>query len=81
LGFSDVFVPGILELETLQEVSEKHGLPVRLIQKLVNAEWQTYGMYRRASIHSTIEKIFDEDWRTLEEVYEEINLKKENIAQ
>ncbi len=66
--FSDVFVPGGTELEVLSKISETHNVPLRLIQKLLNAEWLTYGMYRRASIHNSIEKIFDEDWRSLEEV-------------
>ncbi|HVX01389.1 MAG TPA: DNA phosphorothioation system sulfurtransferase DndC, partial [Candidatus Babeliaceae bacterium] len=66
--FSDVFVPGDTDLRVLSDISKKHDIPLKLVQKLLNAEWQTYGMYRRSSIHNNIEKIFDEDWRTLEEV-------------
>jgi len=70
--FSDVFVPGATELEILNELTEEHEVPMQLVQKLLDAEWQSYGMFRRASIHSTIEKIFDQDWRTFDDVQEAI---------
>jgi len=64
---NDVAMPGKLEAETLAEVSEEHGVPLQLVQKLIDAEWQHYGMQRRATIHKTIEKTLNQDWRTLEE--------------
>jgi len=67
-NFSDVFVPGTTELQILQELSLEHEVPIQLVQKLLDAEWQSYGMFRRASIHSTIEKIFEQDWRTLDDI-------------
>ncbi|WP_412476175.1 DNA phosphorothioation system sulfurtransferase DndC [Flavobacterium sp. TBRC 19031] len=66
--FSDIFVPGATELSILYELSEEHDVPMQLLQRLLDAEWQSYGMFRRASIHSTIEKIFEKDWRTLEDI-------------
>ncbi|MCY1506975.1 putative sulfurtransferase DndC [compost metagenome] len=68
--FSDVFVPGATELEILNQLTEEHEVPMQLVQKLLDAEWQSYGMFRRASIHSTIEKIFEQDWRTLDDIQE-----------
>lgn len=38
--FNDVSLPGKLELELLQEVAAKHETPVKLLQKLIDAEWQ-----------------------------------------
>lgn len=78
--FSDVFVPGQTELEILNNLTRQHEVPLALVQKLLDAEWQSYGMFRRASIHATIEKIFDEDWRTLNDVQEAISrIERENI--
>ena len=66
--FSDVFTPGVVEQEVLREIAQKHEVPMQLIQKLLDAEWQNYGMFRRAGIHNVIEKIYEEDWNQLEEI-------------
>lgn len=79
-AFSDVFVPGGTELQILHNVTERHNVPLQLVQKLLNAEWQNYGMFRRSSIHNMVEKIFDEDWRTLDEVRSEILMKAQEIS-
>jgi DNA sulfur modification protein DndC len=63
----DVSTPGRMEAELLDQITAKHDLPLRLVQKLLDMEWQHYGMRRRTSIHSAIEKVLREDWRTLEE--------------
>lgn len=65
---NDVSRPGRLELDLLTRVTQKYDVPVRLPQKLLDAEWQYYGMRRRGLIHKTIERILGEDWRSLEEV-------------
>jgi DNA sulfur modification protein DndC len=67
-AYNDVSTPGRLELDLLQRVASARDVPVRLLQELLDAEWQYYGMRRRGSIHKTIEKIMREDWRALEEV-------------
>lgn len=79
--FSDVFVPGETELEILVELTEQHEVPMALVQKLLDAEWQSYGMFRRASIHSTIEKIFDQDWRTFDDIQQLISQYDSNKAE
>ena len=65
---NDITTPGRLELELLEQIATDHNVPVRLLQKLLDAEWQHYGMRRRALIHKTIRRIINEDWRSLEEV-------------
>lgn len=65
---SDIATPGQLEAEILAEVTARHAAPLRLVQKLIDVEWQHYGMRRRATIHKSIEKTINEDWRTLDEV-------------
>lgn len=77
---NDVSIPGKLELGLLQEVSETHDVPVRLLQKLLDAEWQYYGMRRRGLIHKNIEKFFAEDWRSLEEIQVEI-VRRQQVAE
>ncbi|MEL6675215.1 MAG: DNA phosphorothioation system sulfurtransferase DndC [Bacteroidota bacterium] len=75
--FSDLPLPGMTELALLEELSQKYDVPLRLPQKLLDAEWQTFGMFKRTKIHQTIDKIFNEDWRSLEDVQEDI-LEMEN---
>ncbi|MBE9513628.1 MAG: DNA phosphorothioation system sulfurtransferase DndC [Chloroflexi bacterium] len=74
---NDVSMPGRLELDLLQRIAPKHNVPAQLLQKLIDAEWQYYGMHRRGLIHKTIEKILDEDWRTLEEIQAEVELRQQ----
>ncbi len=71
--YNDLSVPGQLELELLRRVAPKHNVPANLPERLIDAEWQYYGMRRRGLIHKTIEKILNEDWRTLEEIEAEIS--------
>jgi len=75
--YNDVSMPGQLELELLRRVAPRYDIPARLPQKLLDAEWQYHGMRRRGLIHKTIETIFDEDWRTLEEIQAEIILRQQ----
>ena len=56
----------------MTRVTQKYDVPVRLPQKLLDAEWQYFGMRRRGLIHKTIEQIVNEDWRSLEEVQAEV---------
>jgi DNA sulfur modification protein DndC len=76
-SFSDVVLPTAEELEILSELADKHNVPLRLMQKLIDAEWQNYGLFRRASIHSNIDKILSEDWRSLEDIHLEITRAQE----
>ena len=79
--FSDVFVPGTTELQLLNELTTQHDIPMQLVQKLLDAEWQSYGMFRRSSIHQTIEKIFEEDWRSFDEIQPIADLLAEEEAE
>lgn len=71
---NDVSAPGRVEAELLEQVAERHDVPLKLMQKLLDAEWQHFGMRRRNTIHSTIERIYREDWRSLEEVQAAMDL-------
>ena len=74
---NDVRTPGRLELEVLQQIAQKYGVPPRLPQKLLDAEWQYYGMRRRGLIHKTVEGIINEDWRTLEKIQAEAEIRQQ----
>jgi len=65
---NDVPTPGKVEAELLAAVAAEHGVPLRLVQKLIDVEWQHYGMRRRATIHKALEKALGEDWRDLDQV-------------
>lgn len=79
--YDDVSVPGRWELELLQRITPKHGVPVELPQKLIDTEWQHYGMRRRGSIHKTIEGVLNEDWCTLEELQAEIVRRQQDVKE
>jgi hypothetical protein len=55
-------------MELLDEIAPQEEISPRLVQKLLDTEWKHYGMRRRASIHDTIDRIFGEEWRTLNEI-------------
>ncbi len=69
---NDTAMPGQLEAELLADLTAVNDVPLPLVQKLFDAEWQYQGMYRRAKIHDRIEKIFRADWRTKADVDAEI---------
>jgi len=75
---NDVSRPGRLELDLLTRMTQEHDVPVRLPQKLLDAEWQYYGMRRRGLIHKTIERIVNEDWRSLEEVQAKEEIRRQH---
>jgi DNA sulfur modification protein DndC len=74
---NDVYTPGQVEAEIMRELGAEFDVPPQLLQKLLDAEWQNQGMRRRAAIHKNIEKIFAEDWRTLEEIHVAMQEKQE----
>lgn len=65
---NDAAMPGQLEADLLTSLTAEKDVPIQLVQKLLDAEWQHQGMFRRAKIHDQIEKIFGEDWRSWDEV-------------
>jgi DNA sulfur modification protein DndC len=74
---NDSAMPGQLEAELLTELLAENDVPTRLVQKLLDAEWQHQGMFRRSKIHDQIEKVFREDWRNWDEVEAEMERRRE----
>ncbi len=56
------------EKSLLQEISNKHDLPVGIPIKLLDVALQSRGMTRRASVYKKINRVFSEEWRTEEEL-------------
>lgn len=56
----------------LEETCKKHGVPVLLVMKLLDAEMQSQGIGRRSSIYSKIERVLREEWRTEGELLQEL---------
>ncbi|OQY34315.1 MAG: sulfurtransferase DndC [Anaerolineaceae bacterium 4572_5.2] len=75
--YNDVTKPGQLEFNLLERIAQAYNLPLKLPQKLLDAEWQYYGMRRRGLIHKTIKKILDEDWREFDEIQTEMERRQE----
>lgn len=69
---NDLATPGQLEADLLNELADEYGVPLKLVQELLDAEWQHYGMKRRTTIHKAIRKILRADWRSREEVAAEV---------
>ena len=52
----------------LNEICTTHGVPTRLVTKLLDTEMQLQGMSRRSSIYNRIEQALSEEWRTEEDI-------------
>lgn len=63
---------GKMESEVLEDVCEVHDVPKELVQRLLDTEFQHYGMKRRASIYSELDNVMKEDWRDMEEIVAEL---------
>ena len=54
--------------EMLSKLSTKHGVPDRIVHKLLDKVREKQGMGRRTGIYGQIESVFNEDWLTPEEI-------------
>jgi DNA sulfur modification protein DndC len=57
----------------LDRVCERHSVPLELAKELIGVERRFWGMARRSSIFEEIDKIMKMDWRTEQQVMEELN--------
>lgn len=56
------------EQETLRAICDRHELPIEMVAKLIEVERSLQGMSRRASIQRRLAAVFEEDWRTPDEL-------------
>ena len=59
---------GANEQELLNSICEQESVPAPMVAKLLEIERQVHGMNRRASVHQKIAAVFDEDWRTEDQI-------------
>jgi DNA sulfur modification protein DndC len=68
---------GKTEEELLVQTCTKHGVPIKLVSKLLNAEFETQGTTRHSKIFGKIKKILSEEWReNLDEILTELKEQK-----
>lgn len=64
--------------EMLSAICDENKVPANLVAKLLDTEKQMDGMSRRAGIQTQIDAIFQEDWRSEEEVLADLDLEKQH---
>jgi DNA sulfur modification protein DndC len=58
------------EQEALRVICERNELPMEMVAKLIEVERSLQGMSRRSSIQRKLAAVFEEDWRTTEQLLE-----------
>jgi DNA sulfur modification protein DndC len=56
------------EAALLEKICAKHKVPLRLVTKLLDVEYQVQGMSRRSSVYSRIGSVLGEEWRPEDEI-------------
>ena len=56
------------EAALLETICVKHKVPLRLVTKLLDVEYQVQGMSRRSSVYSKIGSVLGEEWRSEDEI-------------
>ena len=59
----DMGRPGAAEQEALEEVCKRRGVPVLLVSRLLNAEYESQGTARRSGVYRRINAVLSEEWR------------------
>ncbi len=65
---------GGLELNILKNICKEQDVPIKLLTELFDAERKQHGMSRRTEIFNDIDRILKKDWRSPEEVFNEIGI-------
>ena len=58
------------EQEALRVICDRNELPMEMVAKLIEVERSLQGMSRRSSIQRKLAAVFEEDWRTTEQLLE-----------
>lgn len=56
------------ERKLLDSICDENIVPSTMVAKLLDIERELHGMSRRSAVHQRISAVFDEDWRSEEEV-------------
>lgn len=55
----------------LSDLCEAHGVPTELVVRLLDVERSAHGLKRRHAVHSRIEDVLKQEWRSLEDLLAE----------
>ena len=70
---------GGMEQEVLEEICAKNDVPVLLVSKLLNVEYESQGMSSHSRVYGKINKILSEEWRdNLDDIIEDLQEQKKN---
>jgi DNA sulfur modification protein DndC len=58
----------LVERQALEDICERRNIPPGLVTELLDLERQYHGMSRRSDIYKKIDRIFNKEWRTIEEI-------------
>ena len=61
------------EQKILEKICAQHETPLRLVTKLLDVERHVQGMSRRSSVYEKIDSVMHEEWRTEEEILQNLN--------
>jgi len=56
------------ERRLLDDICARHQVPSAMVAKLLDIERELHGMSRRSSVNQKLSAVFDEDWRSEEEI-------------
>jgi len=56
------------ERQILNDICARNLVPSAMVAKLLDVERELHGMSRRSAVHQKLSAVFDEDWRSEEEV-------------
>jgi DNA sulfur modification protein DndC len=56
------------ERRLLDDICARHQVPSAMVAKLLDIERELHGMSRRSSVNQKLSSVFDEDWRSEEEI-------------
>ena len=59
---------GAVEKQLLDAICMRESVSPQMVGRLLEIEREVHGMSRRASVHQKIAAVFDEDWRTDDEI-------------
>ncbi len=71
---------GGIEMQILQDICEDYDVPVGLLTELFDTERRQFGMTRRATIFTDIERVLRKDWRNRRDVLTEAGLEPDKQA-
>ena len=55
----------------LDSICTEHGVPTELVVRLLDVERAAHGLKRRHAVHTRIEELFHQEWRSLEAILAE----------